>query len=51
MDSIEIHPKEFVDQFFKLYIVHPQVPLGMPCYDFTLVISQTLIPNNSELRV
>jgi len=23
---------------------HPQVPLGMPCYDFTLVINLTLIP-------
>ena len=32
-----------VDKFLN-DMFHPQVPLGMPCYDFTLVINLTLIP-------
>ena len=25
-------------------MIHPQLPLGMPCYDLTLVINPALIP-------
>ncbi len=25
-------------------VIHPQVPLRMPCYDFTLIIDPTLFP-------
>ena len=25
-------------------VIHPQLPLRMPCYDFTLIIDPTLVP-------
>ena len=25
-------------------VIHPQLPLRMPCYDFTLIIDPTVIP-------
>ena len=25
-------------------VIHPQLPLGMPCYDFTLIIDPAFVP-------
>ena len=36
---------------FKIDKVHPQVPLRMPCYDFTLVARETLKSDNRPLQV
>ena len=28
-------------------VIHPQLPLGMPCYDFTLITDPALVPIRS----
>ena len=33
-------------------VIHPQLPLRMPCYDFTLIIDPTVVPGIKQgLRV
>ena len=32
-------------------VIHPQLPLRMPCYDFVPVISLTFVPYKMSLRV
>ena len=45
----------FLESFFRKIIsrkevIHPQLPLRMPCYDFTLITDPTFVPVRS-LRV
>ena len=30
-------------------VIHPQLPLRMPCYDFTLIANPTLTPSKLEI--
>ena len=32
------------DNLPRKEVIHPQLPLRMPCYDFTLIIGPTLVP-------
>lgn len=41
----------FQEQRVLFYIVHEQLPLPVPCYDFTPVIELTVTPDKLELRV
>ena len=39
----------FLESFFRKIIsrkevIHPQLPLRMPCYDFTLITDLTFVP-------
>ena len=41
---------DFESEFVHLYlprkeVIHPQLPLRMPCYDFTLITNPTVVPD------
>ena len=35
----------FVKMYSRKEVIHPQLPLRMPCYDFTLIIDPTFVPH------
>ena len=37
----------FTEYLPRKEVIHPQLPLRMPCYDFTLITNPTLVPENS----
>ena len=37
-------PKTAAPLLPRKEVIHPQLPLRMPCYDFTLIINPTVVP-------
>lgn len=38
-------PLEFIDYLPRKEVIHPQLPLRMPCYDFILITDLAVVPS------
>jgi len=46
--ELDLDMFRFHGKFSRKEVIHPQLPLGMPCYDFTLVIDPAFTPRQSR---
>ena len=39
---------EFIDYLPRKEVIHPQLPLRMPCYDFILITELAVVPSRKK---
>ena len=44
-------PSTGVQKLLRKEVIHPHLPVGIPCYDLVLIADLTLVPDKQGLRV